>query len=131
MILLIAAAQRGCYMSPDFALLVVSGLWLYASLPWRQCANTMLAYVFWHKPFPDVPLEEYEAALAEFHKRLGAASCPGFRGSIAYRISETPWLGQDRAYEDWNFVDGSWALDPLIAGQCQAQWRAFTAELPV
>jgi hypothetical protein len=73
----------------------------------------MLAYVFWHKPFPDVCLEEYEAALAEFHKRLGAASCPGFRGSIAYRISETPWLGQDRAYEDWNFVDGSWALDPL------------------
>lgn len=73
----------------------------------------MLAYIFWHRPYPDVEREAYEAALTGFHARLAEASCPGLRGSAAYRIAPAPWLGQQPGYEDWNLVDASWALDPL------------------
>ncbi|MCH9045976.1 MAG: hypothetical protein IIA40_07695 [SAR324 cluster bacterium] len=73
----------------------------------------MLAYIFWHRPYPDVEREAYEAALTGFHARLAEASCPGLQGSAAYRIAPAPWLGQQPGYEDWNLVDASWALDPL------------------
>ncbi len=73
----------------------------------------MLAYILWHRPYPNVDPSAYESALADFHRRLGETACPGFQGSIIYRIGETPWLGNRPGYEDWILVDAAWALDPL------------------
>lgn len=73
----------------------------------------MLAYIFWHRPYPTVATPDYEAALTTFHDALGKNSSPGFRGSATYRISETPWLCGKAGYEDWNLLDSSAAMDPL------------------
>ncbi|MDJ0949142.1 MAG: hypothetical protein QNJ94_09490 [Alphaproteobacteria bacterium] len=73
----------------------------------------MRAYIFWHRPQDGVAQPDYEAALTAFHDRLATAGAPGFRSSAAYRISAVPWLADLDGYEDWNLVDGSWALDPL------------------
>ena len=71
------------------------------------------AYLFWHRPFAELAQAAYETALTDFHRELVKRSCPGFRGSATYRISETPWLDGRPGYEDWNFVESSAALDPL------------------
>ena len=49
----------------------------------------MLAYIFWHRPYPTVETPAYEAALSTFHGALGKTSCSGFRGSASYRITKT------------------------------------------
>ena len=51
----------------------------------------MTAYLFWHRPFADVALDAYEAALTAFHRALVARGCPDFEGSATYRIAATPW----------------------------------------
>lgn len=73
----------------------------------------MLAYIFWHRPYPGIPEDRYESTLREFHYELAKVLPPGFQSSAAYRISPTGWLDQRDGYEDWYFVDASWALDPL------------------
>ena len=39
----------------------------------QNCGVTMLAYIFWHSPFSDIDVREYEAALLDFHADLAAA----------------------------------------------------------
>ncbi len=73
----------------------------------------MLAYLFWHRPLPEIEQEAYEAGLTAFHRALAKKSGQGFRGSATYRLSPTPWLGEQPGYEDWYFVDSSADLDPL------------------
>ena len=73
----------------------------------------MTAYIFWHRPYPDIETAAYEQALIAFHRDLAARGCAGFQGSATYRITETPWLGKQPGYEDWCFVESSAALDPL------------------
>lgn len=74
----------------------------------------MLAYVFWHWPRPDVPAAAYEAVQRRFHAALEAAPPPGFLGSRSVAIAGASWAaGGGPAYEDWYFVEGSAALDPL------------------
>ncbi len=73
----------------------------------------MSAYLFWHRPFPEVPRDDYEAALTAFHRDLGARRGHGFEGSSTYRTSELPWLDGLPGYEDWNFVESLAALDRL------------------
>jgi hypothetical protein len=88
----------------------------------------MLAYIFWHRPYPTVEKPAYEAALTRFHNALGKTSCPGFRGSATYRISETPWLDGKVGYEDWNLLDSSAAMDPLNeAAVAPAMWDTHAA----
>lgn len=76
----------------------------------------MLAYVFAHRPAPDVAPAEYVAALSAFHAALTAAPPAGFRGSWVWRVGA--------AYEDWYAVDGWAALGALneaaVAGARQA-----------
>lgn len=88
----------------------------------------MLAYIFWHRPFPSVEKTAYEAALTKFHSALRKSSCPGFRGSATYSITETPWLNNQIGYEDWNLLDSSAAMDPLNeAAVAPSMWDTHAA----
>jgi len=73
----------------------------------------------------------YESTLIHFHRQLAEASPPGFQASATYRISPTPWLDERRGYEDWYFVEASWALDPLnrvaVSGRMEAPHAAIAA----
>jgi len=93
----------------------------------------MIAYLFWHRPYPFVDSAEYEGALMQFHQRLAEQGCPGFHGSAAFRIPSVPWLGGPSGYEDWCFLDGSRALDPLngaaAIGRMEASHHAVAAEM--
>jgi len=74
----------------------------------------MLAFIFWHWPYPEVDSEAYESRLADFHRSLAEAKPEGFQRSVAFRIDGAPWISAaDRGYEDWYLLDGSAAVDPL------------------
>lgn len=74
----------------------------------------MLAYIFWHWPYPQLDRESYRDDLLRFHRALAAAKPEGFQYSTVFQIKSAPWLQTDfEAYEDWYLVDGSCALDSL------------------
>lgn len=73
----------------------------------------MLAYVFWHRPFPHVTRDCYEAAIVRFQSDLAQAPPPGFIAAASFAIEPVPWLGDQPGYEDWCLLEGSWAMDPL------------------
>ena len=73
----------------------------------------MHAFVFWHRPDAAVEAAAYEAALTAFHAALADTDCPGLLGSATFAIDAAPWLDGQPGYEDWSFVAGAWALDPL------------------
>src|ERR1700722_73183 len=70
----------------------------------------MLAYLSWHRPAPEIETAAYEQALSHWHRSLAHRPPSGFRGSVAYRASELPWLGGGGGYEDWYLLDGWSAL---------------------
>ncbi len=90
-----------------------------------------LVYIFWHCAYSGIADSAYESALIHFHQQLAEAAPPGFRASVAYRISPTPWLGERKGYEDWYLVEGSWALDPLnrvaVSGRMESPHAAIAA----
>ena len=47
----------------------------------------MLAYIFWHRPYPNTECQRYEEGIVRFQNDL----------------------------EDWYLLDGTWAMDPLNA----------------
>jgi len=75
----------------------------------------MLAYLFWHRPYPHVDKASYEKSLIAFHDALSRAAPPGLIAAGSFAIAAVPWLGQRSGYEDWCLIEGSWALDPLNA----------------
>jgi hypothetical protein len=72
----------------------------------------MLAYLFWHQPAADQPVEAYELALLAFHRRLQDHAVPGLVASGTARVRGLPWLAGD-GYEDWYAVDDYRALGVL------------------
>jgi hypothetical protein len=38
----------------------------------------MLAYIFWHRPYPQTEQKSYEAAIVRFQRDLAAQPPPGF-----------------------------------------------------
>jgi hypothetical protein len=72
----------------------------------------VLAYVFWHRPQPGAPSDEYEQALLAFHRSLARTPPVGTLGSAAFRVPDAPWLA-GRGYEDWYFVQDFTALGVL------------------
>jgi hypothetical protein len=72
----------------------------------------MLAYVFWHAVPDALAAAEYEKALLHFGQALASAQIPGLLGNASYSIDRTAWLGEP-GYEDWAWLEGSWALDAL------------------
>jgi hypothetical protein len=93
----------------------------------------MLAYVFWHRPRPDVGLGAYEDAQRAFHSSLEATSA-------SFRLAELPFGDGGSGYEDWYLVE-NWeglgnlnrtAVDParrpghdLAASQSADGWGAI------
>jgi hypothetical protein len=82
----------------------------------------MLAYLSWHRPAPEVPIDAYEAALQGFHRSLAHQPPSGFRGSATFVARELPWLTIEGAasraapgggYEDWYLLDGWSAVGVL------------------
>lgn len=74
----------------------------------------MLAYVFWHWPYPNVDRKSYEDDLTKFHTSLASRKPDGFQYSVVFRIEGAPWIGEHAdAYEDWYLVEGSCDLDVL------------------
>jgi hypothetical protein len=75
----------------------------------------MLAYLSWHRPAAGVRQADYERALERFHRSLAHQPPSGFRGSVALRLGELPWLAPSTArdgdtsvaagYEDWYLLD--------------------------
>ena len=72
-----------------------------------------MAYVFWHTQSKEITREAYEHNLLAFYDALAQANCPGVRHSATFRISSLPWSKEQRGYEDWTIVDGTWALENL------------------
>lgn len=60
----------------------------------------MLAYLFWHRPGPEVDQDEYEEAQRGFHTELGIESA-------CFRVGQLPFE-RGAGYEDWYLV-GDWA----------------------
>jgi hypothetical protein len=74
----------------------------------------MLAYVFWHWRRADVPADRYEELQRRFQGVLREAGVPGFVAARSAAIQGAPWAAGGRdAYEDWDLVESSAALDPL------------------
>ncbi len=72
----------------------------------------MLAYVYWHAMPNNLAAEDYERNLLHFNDALANAKIPGVLANASYAIGQTPWLGE-AGYEDWTWLEGSWALDSL------------------
>jgi hypothetical protein len=72
-----------------------------------------MAYVFWHTQSKAISQETYEHNLLAFYEALAQVNCPGVRHSATFRISSLPWSKEQRGYEDWTIVDGTWALEDL------------------
>jgi hypothetical protein len=95
----------------------------------------MLAYIFWHRPYPTADTRRYEDLLVNFQRRLSEQAPPGLHAAGSYRISAVPWLGGQPGYEDWHYLDGSWALDPLnsfaVTGSAKAPHDSAAAQMEV
>ena len=68
----------------------------------------MLAYVFWHRPGPDVDSGRYEEAQRAFHAALEIESA-------CFRLEALPFKPQSSgpAYEDWYLAENWGALGAL------------------
>jgi hypothetical protein len=93
----------------------------------------MIAYVFWHRRRAEVPIENYLAALEQFHVSLREARLPGFLRTSIFQTSSVPWLSSpDVLFEDWHLLEGSAVIDPLndaaVTGERTAPHRRI-AEL--
>ena len=73
----------------------------------------MLAYIFWHRPDPQIEERTYEESIMRFYGELGSHPPPGFISASSFAIGAVPWLDGERGYEDWCLLEGSWAMDPL------------------
>lgn len=92
----------------------------------------MFAYVFWHRPRPDVERAVYETALARFLDALGHSAPEGLLRAATCRAEPVPWLaGGGPGYEDWYVLASSAALDTLehaaVTGRCEAPHGAVAA----
>lgn len=65
----------------------------------------MLAYLFWHRPGPEVDRDEYEGAQREFHAALETQSA-------CFRLGMLPF-DRGSGYEDWYLIDDWVALGRL------------------
>jgi hypothetical protein len=90
----------------------------------------MLAYVFWHRPAADVPVERYEQALLAFHRSLAHRPPSGLCGSAALRAPELPWLAaaegasvEDGGYEDWYLLE-SWSAVGVLESAAVSRGHA-------
>src|SRR5205823_6992580 len=98
-----------------------------------QGNHAMLAYVFWHRPAPQIARSAYEDANRRFQAALLEHPAPGLLGATSWRIEAVPWLGDQPGYEDWCLLQGSWAMDPLngfaVVGDVQQPHDVLAAQM--
>ena len=83
-----------------------------------------VAYVFWHRPRPDVDPAVYADALGAFHAALGAEPPRGLLASWALRLGSAPWDGGGEGwFEDWYVLRGLGALGALERAAIDARRR--------
>ena len=83
-----------------------------------------VAYVFWHRPRPDVDPAAYADALAAFHAALAAEPPRGLLASWALRLGSAPWDGGGEGwFEDWYVLRGLGALGALERAAIDARRR--------
>jgi GNAT superfamily N-acetyltransferase len=84
-----------------------------------------VAYVFWHRPRPDVDPSAYVDALGRFHAELVAAPPRGLLLSWSLRLGAPPWPdGGDGWFEDWYVLGGLGSLGALERAALDARRRA-------
>jgi hypothetical protein len=88
----------------------------------------MLAYVFWHWPYPDIEAPTYQHDLITYHQTLTMHKPSGFHHTRVLLMEQASWLERNEAtYEDWHLVENSAALDQLneraVSGPCQEPHR--------
>ena len=95
--------------------------------------RTMLAYIFWHRPYSSIERQRYEQAIVRFQNDLAGSKPPGFIRATSFQIEAVPWLSDLPGYEDWYLLDGTWAMDPLnafaISGHVQAPHDSVAATM--
>ena len=76
----------------------------------------MLAYIFWHRPFPNAERQRYEEAIVRFQNNLAGSKPPGFIGATSFQIEAVPLLSDLPSYEDWYLLDGTgpWTRSTLL-----------------
>ncbi len=93
----------------------------------------MLAYIFWHRPFPHIDSNAYEESIMRFQSDLAQLRLPGLRNTASFRIEPVPWLSNHAGYEDWYLLEGSWAMDPLngfaVTGRAQPSHDTAAAQM--
>ena len=93
----------------------------------------MLAYIFWHRPFPHIDSKRYEESIVRFQSDLVRQPPPGLRAAASFRIELVPWLSNHAGYEDWYLLEGSWAMDPLngfaVTGPRQSSHDHLAAQM--
>ena len=86
-----------------------------------------IAYLFWHAA-PEGGAAAYEEKLRRFGRAIAESRTPGLLGNASYRIPGTPWMPEP-GYEDWAWLEGSWALDELnrraVEGEAKAPHDAL------
>jgi hypothetical protein len=96
-------------------------------------ALTMLAYIFWHRPFAHIDGGAYEESIVRFQGDLVRQPPPGLRAAASFRIEPVPWLSNHAGYEDWYLLEGSWAMDPLngfaVTGRTQSSHDTAAAQM--
>lgn len=75
----------------------------------------MLAYLFWHRPQPDVDAAEYEEAQRNFHASLQVESA-------CFRVDRLPF-DPGPGYEDWYLVEDWQALGALNGAAVDVQHK--------
>ncbi len=65
----------------------------------------MLAYIFWHWPYPQVDKASYQHYLIDFHDALRAQKPAGFHYSTVFQLEHAPWIDTEgEVYEEWYVV---------------------------
>jgi len=75
----------------------------------------VLAYVFWHRPRPEVEIDGYEEAQRRFHARLEVESA-------CFRLDRLPF-DDAPGYEDWYLIEDWQAVGKLNETAVDAQHK--------
>jgi hypothetical protein len=61
-----------------------------SALQLAENPTPMLAYVFWHRPYPNTEHKRYEQAIVRFQNDLAGSKPPGFIGATSFQIEAVP-----------------------------------------
>ena len=79
--------------------------------------SSPLAYAFWHKPRPGIPLRAYERRLLAFQSSLKRHPPDGLIDALSFREEASPWSKRrSTTYEDWYLVRDFQSLGALNEG---------------